>query len=212
MARSSLPPRNRSRRQPPPPEAAGEISAHDRMIWAPPRGVPMAGQPMPEAVRVFEHAMTSLQGHDYRGALAHFEDLLERFSGERALLDRARVYATVCRRELGRTHARTPTTIEERLTATTAALNNGENQRAEQLVSQVIDEAPGHELGHYLLAVVHARRGATAAALDALERAIVLSPEVRAQARHDVDFEGLRGQETFERLMAGAAARSGTRR
>lgn len=186
--------------------------SQDSVIWAPPTGIPPAGSPDAGAVTVFERAMTLLQRHDYRNALAEFEALQLRFPTEGALLDRARSYAALCERELRRSSQQAPKTIEERLTAATAALNNGDDPRAEQLISQVLDEAPKHELGHYLLAVVHARRGATAAALDALRHAIAASPEVRAQARHDVDFESLRGNDTFDRMMADAPAQSGTRR
>lgn len=209
MARSSPPARNQSGRRPAPPQVPRSRPAPEGAVAS---DAPVLSAPVSAAVGIFERAMTSLQDHDYRRALADFEDLAQRFSNDRALLDRARVYAVVCQRGLNRLQAATPVTVEERLTAATAALNDGDNLRAEHLVSLVIDEAPAQELGHYLLAVVHARRGATAAALDALSQAVALSPEVRAQARHDVDFEGLRGHEGFEKLIAGAAARSGTRR
>jgi predicted Zn-dependent protease len=205
MARSGT--KNRSRPQPRLSPATEPVSAPEGVAW-----IPMGAtkQPTPDAVTTFGRAMASLQQRDYRGALAHFEDLLQRFPNEWTLLDRVRVYAAACQRALGQDHP--PTTVEERLTAATAALNDGQNQRAAQLISQVVDEAPGHELGFYLLAVVHARRGAPAEALDALTRAVALSPEVLAQARHDEDFESLRGHEAFERLMAGAPARSGNPR
>ena len=44
----------------------------------------------------------------------------------------------------------------------------------------------------YLLAAVEARRGATDAALSYLGQTIEISPEARAQARYDADFEPLR--------------------
>ena len=213
MAKSSLPrATSRSKRR---GRHQGEPRTIEReqVIWAPPVGMPVAGGPVPEAVGLFERAMASLQRHQYRVALRQFDALQAEFPGEGALLDRARVYAALCRRRgLGRTVDGAPKTVEERLTAATAALNNGDDRRAEQLVAQVLDEVPGHDLGHYLLAVVHARRGATAAALDALRRAIATTPEVRVQARHDADFAALRGSNAFERLVTDTPARSGTRR
>jgi predicted Zn-dependent protease len=212
MAKSS-PPRQISR-----PKRRGGVSGEpqtvptDQVIWAPPVGIPLAVVPDPGAISVFERAMAALQRHEYRKALAEFEALQQRFPTESALLDRARGYAALCQRELSRSSHAAPQTTEERLTAATAALNNGEDQRAEQLIAQVLAEAPRHELGHYLLAVVHARRGAVAAALDALRQAIAVSPEVRAQARHDADFESLRGHDTFERMMSDTSAQSGIRR
>jgi predicted Zn-dependent protease len=211
MAKSSPPRTNRSRRRDGAPREPQTV-ASDHVIWAPPVGVPVAGAPDPGAVSVFERAMAALQRHEYRKALTEFEALQRHFPLESALLDRARGYAALCQRELSRSSAVAPRTIEERLTAATAALNNGEDQRAEQLIGHVLRDAPRHELAHYLLAVVHARRGAVPAALDALRHAIAASPEVRAQARHDADFESLRGNHAFEQMMCDTSAQSGIRR
>lgn len=214
MAKSSPPRTNRSRH--PRSTSTGPQAAatghKDRVTWVPRVGVPPAGSHDRGAVTVFERAMALLQRHDYQKALGEFEALQLRFPTEGALLERARSYAGLCQRELSRSSNSVPRTVEERLTAATAALNNGEDQLAERLISLVLDQDPRHELAHYLSAVVHARRGATAAALDSLRQAVSISPEVRAQARHDADFESLRSHDAFDRLMADPAAQSGTRR
>jgi predicted Zn-dependent protease len=211
MAKSR--PSRTSRARPPdrqPAEPTPTVSAD--AIWSPPARVPLAGVPGPGSVAAFEQAVSLLQRHEYRGAVAAFEALERQFPTEGALLDRARVYAALCRREMRRASPAAPRTVEERVTVATVALNNGEDRRAEELIRQVLEDAPRHELGHYLLAVVHARRGATAAALDALRHALAVSPEVRAQARHDADFESLRGNDAFDRMMGDAPAQSGARR
>ena len=58
-----------------------------------------------------------------RATIAWSYDLLD--NNERALLDRVRVYLDLCEREL-RSRAPEPRSIEERLTAATAALNDGQ--------------------------------------------------------------------------------------
>jgi Tfp pilus assembly protein PilF len=177
-------------------------AARTSVVWAPPLSGEDAQGPAPEAIAAFERAMTALQRHDYRTALETFTRLIEEFPAERALLDRARVYATLCERELQRPAARRPQTLEERLTAATAALNNEQNELAEQLLVQIVEEAPQHELGHYLMAVLQARRGDFSDAVESLRRAAAITPEVLAQARHDEDFENLRGLDLFEQLLA----------
>ncbi len=139
--------------------------------------------------------MLALQRHEYDEALAVFTGLLERFPGERALADRARVYVALCQRELA-ARAAVPRTNEERVTAATAALNNGEDGQAERLVRMVLAENPEHDVALYLLASVEVRRGKTDAALRYLSQAVAVSPEAGAQARHDPDFETLRGTES----------------
>jgi tetratricopeptide (TPR) repeat protein len=165
-----------------------------------PAAPPNLPSPPAEAVALFEEGMSALQRHDYSAASRQFQTLLSRFPGERALAERSRVYLALCDREIARRPV-TLRTIEERLTAATAALNNDDDDEAEGLVRTVLDEVPRHELALYLLAAVEARRGASESALDLLTRAFDVSPEIRAQARHDLDFETLRDMDAFRQLL-----------
>lgn len=169
------------------------VVAYPATAPAPPPGPPA------EAISGFQQGMEALQRKDYRAAARTFQDLLERFSGERALLDRVRVYLDLCERELRR-QPPNPTTIEERLTAATAALNNEDDRSAESLARSVLAEQPDQDLAIYLLAAVEARRESIDAALELLARAISLSPEAGQQARYDPDFDALHDSELFWKL------------
>ena len=173
---------------------------------APAHAGPPGFAPPAEAVALFEQGMAALQSHDYRAAGRHFEEVLTRYPGERALVERSRVYLALCQREMERRPA-APQTTEERLTAATAALNNGEDGSAETLVRGVLKDSPEHELALYLLAAIEARRGARESALTLLTRALDVSPEIRAQARHDLDFETLRDLEAFRQLLEAPVVR-----
>jgi tetratricopeptide (TPR) repeat protein len=165
-----------------------------------------------DAVGLFQQGMEALQRHQYAGAAEAFRELLEDGLSDRTLLDRTRVYLSLCERELRRQPAR-PITAEERVTAATAALNDGRDEEAERLAHAVLDEAPDHDLALYLLAAIHARRGEPDMALDWLGRALDVSPDVSAQARHDSDFESLRDLDRFRHLLeASFSAQSGARR
>ncbi len=143
--------------------------------------------------------MEALQRHDYSTAAHRFRSLLERFPTEGALLDRGRVFLARAELATSRRPAE-PNTLEERLTAATAALNNGDYDAAEGLARAVLAEDPHQDLALYLLASVEARRGRFDAALSYLGQAIAISPEARAQARFDPDFEPLRDNEAFREL------------
>jgi tetratricopeptide (TPR) repeat protein len=202
--RTSQPPRppdglvaSRRRLQRPPLTA---IRAAERASAPPP-----AGLPLPEAVRVFEAGMEALQRHRYADAAEAFNALVRGFPAERALLDRARVYLDLCERELRRRPAQ-PTTPEERLTAATAALNDGDEARAEGLVQGVLAEQPDQDLALYLSAAIHARRGRRDEALAGLRQALALRPDVAAQATLDSDFDSLHDCEAFHALTAPTAA------
>ena len=153
----------------------------------------------PAALDRFQRGMESLQRHQYQQAAGAFRSVLKDFPDERALLDRARVYLDLCERELRRAPAN-PQTAEERLTSATAALNDGDDARAEYLAKSVLNQEPDHDLALYLLAAVEARRGNAESALSRLRQAIAISPEVSAQARHDSDFEALQDLPEFREL------------
>jgi tetratricopeptide (TPR) repeat protein len=135
-----------------------------------------ASAPSSEAVALFQRGMEALQRHVYSDAAPAFQAVIMGFASERGLVDRARVYLEICERE-SRRRPEAPKTIEERLTAATAALNNADDARAEELARSVLGDDPKHDLALYLLAVLHARRGDRAGALDLLAKVIALSPE-----------------------------------
>jgi hypothetical protein len=150
-----------------------------------------------------------MQAHDYRTAEARLTDLLASFEGERALSDRARVYLSLCQRELAKAPV-APTTIEDRLIAATAALNRGADLEAERLARDVALDDDRQDLAFYILAAVDARRGTVQSALANLTRAIQIRPDLAAQALHDEDFTRLRDLEAF-RDLTGPAAPGGRR-
>ena len=155
--------------------------------------------PAPEALARFEEGMAALHRHAYTEAAATFRAVLSGFPAEGALLDRARVYLGLCERALA-TRPAGPMTAEERLTAATAALNDGDLSRANELAQTVLDANPRQYLALYLLAAVASRQGRLDDALERLQQAITLSPEATAQARHDDDFEPLHDREEFWKL------------
>ena len=163
---------------------------------------------------MFQRGMEALQRHAYTEAAPAFQAILMGFPAERALLDRARVYLGICDRESKKRPAsvRPALTLEERLTSATAALNNGDDHQAEELARSVLGDDPKHDLALYLLAAIHARRGATGDALDLLAKVIAISPEASAQARSDEDFTSLHGDDAFWRLTEPPIAPPGSAR
>jgi tetratricopeptide (TPR) repeat protein len=163
-----------------------------------------------EAVAVYERGLTALQRHAYGEAASLFESVLKQFPEEKELHERVRLYLNICARQAERREAATPQTIQERLYASTLALNGGRYDEAIQHLRLVRDEDPDNDHALYMLAVAHAQRGEHAEAIAHLERAIALNPENRALARHDPDLEPLRDDDSFlTTLDTPAIAKSG---
>jgi Tfp pilus assembly protein PilF len=162
-------------------------------------------------VAVYERGVAALQRHDFSAAADRFREVLQRYPEERELHERARLYLRVCERELQRREP-TPQTFDERVYAATLALNAGRDEEAlRHLTSALTEDAQSGNV-HYMLAVVHARRGDGEASLSHLRQAVALDPETRGVARRDPDLDGLREAEVFRQIVEAPAAPAGGRR
>jgi outer membrane protein assembly factor BamD (BamD/ComL family) len=156
-----------------------------------------------EAVALYERGLDAVQRHDYRGAIELLEGVLRQYPEERELHERVRLYLSICQRQATAREA-TPQTVEERLYASTLAINGGKYDEAISHLRLVRDEDPDNDHALYMLAVAHAQRGEHAEAIAHLERAIALNPENRALARRDPDLEALREDESIRATLDAA--------
>jgi tetratricopeptide (TPR) repeat protein len=163
-----------------------------------------------EAVAVYERGLDALQRHEYAGAAALFESVLQKYPEEKELHERVRLYLNICQRQATR-EGPAPQTIDERLFASTLAINGGRYDEALSHLRLVRDEDPDNDHALYMLAVAHAQRGEHAEAIAHLERAIAMNPENRGLARNDPDLEPLRGDESFRAALE-APSRADRRR
>ena len=129
-----------------------------------------------------------------------FESVLRQYPEEKELHERVRLYLIICQRHAARPEL-APQTIEDRLFASTIAINGGRYDEAISQLHLVRDEDPDNDHALYMLAVAHAQRGEHAEAIAHLERAIAVNPENRALARTDPDLEPLRGDESFRAAL-----------
>ena len=158
-----------------------------------------------EAVALYEQGLEAVQRHDYPAAINLLESVLRQYPDERELHERVRLYLNICRRQAAPREA-TPQSVEERLYASTLAINGGRYDEAISHLRLVRDEDPDNDHALYMLAVAHTQRGEHAEAIAHLERAIALNPENRALARRDADLEPLRHDESFRATLDAAPA------
>ena len=188
----------------------GRVDAPARPRRAPP--VPLQRRSTYfEAVTLYERGLEALQRHDYHGAGSLFESVLRQYPEEKELHERVRLYLNICRRQ-ATSREEAPQTIEERLYASTLAINTGRYDQAIAQLHLVRDEDPDNDHALYMLAVAHAQRGEHAESIAHLERAIALNPENRARAKHDPDLEPLRADEAFRTTFETAPVQRTDRR
>jgi tetratricopeptide (TPR) repeat protein len=166
----------------------------------PPPAAPLRRSTYVEAVAIYERGLEALQRHEYQTATNLLESVLRLYPEEKELHERVRLYLNICQRQ-STPREPAPQTIEERLYASTLALNGGQYDDAIVHLRLVRDEDPDNEHALYMLAVAHAQRGEHAEAIAHLERAIALNPENRALARRDPDLEPLRDDDAFRAAL-----------
>jgi tetratricopeptide (TPR) repeat protein len=149
-----------------------------------------------EAVAVYERGVEALQRHDYGTANGLFQTVLRQYPEEKELHERVRLYLNICQRQTSQPVPE-PQTVEERLFASTLAINGGRYDEALAQLHLVRDEDPDNDHALYMLAVAHAQRGELVEAVAHLLRAIAVNPENRSLARHDPDLEPLHDDESF---------------
>ncbi len=160
---------------------------------------PVVDRRYQQALDLFERAVKALGKKDLDRARDILDTLLEDHADQQELVERARAYRAMCDRS--RRPAR-PRTFEELLNYGVVLHNRGDFAQAIRYFLQALEIHPRHENALYCLAAAQARAGDAPAALKALRSAIHASPQSRALARRDDDFEPLRGAAEFQALVA----------
>jgi tetratricopeptide (TPR) repeat protein len=159
---------------------------------------------------MYERGLQALQRRDFAASAEALRNVIERYPDERELLERARLYLKVCERELEPKEP-APKTADEWVYAATVALNAGDEPTAVRHLQRALAEDARHDHAHYMTAVVAARRGETANALDHLRQAVTLNPENRSLAKQDPELESLRDEAAFKAVVESAASDSAAR-
>jgi tetratricopeptide (TPR) repeat protein len=180
--------------------ASPRARAARRAVPEPPPSGPQRRTTYVDAVALYERGLDLLQRHDYAAATQTFESVLRQYPEEKELHERVRLYLNICQRHAAR-RAVVPQTIEERLFASTIAINGGRYDEAISQLHLVRDEDPDNDHALYMLAIAHAQRGEHSEAVAHLERAIAVNPENRGFARTDPDLDPLRGDESFRAAL-----------
>jgi tetratricopeptide (TPR) repeat protein len=139
-----------------------------------------------------------MQQGKFEKARVLFEKLSREGSPE--ILERSRVYLTVCERNCAESSL-TFDTAEEQYDYAVSLLNTGSYEEARDQFEAILTTSPEADFAHYGMALLSSMTGQAEDALDHLSRAIQLNPANRIQARSDPDFVDMADDPRFTELL-----------
>lgn len=152
------------------------------------------------ALRSFERAHKEFARGNFTEARNQFRALIERFAGVSEVTARARTYMAIAEARL-RTESILPRDADSLYDRGVIELNRGDYVAAQELFERALKREPDAAHIHYGLAATRARLGSINPALESLQRALEIQPNLRVRAQHDQDLLLLRNEPEFEQLV-----------
>ena len=149
-------------------------------------------------MEAFERGFQALQQRQFGKAAEFLNAVVNGFTDEKELQERARVYLAICERQAARETK--PRSFDDRLHAATVIVNRGAFDEALAQLRKLEHEDAGNDYVQYLLSVVYTAMGNAEQALAHLRKAIELAPENQFRAAQDLDLEPLRQDAAFAAL------------
>jgi tetratricopeptide (TPR) repeat protein len=152
------------------------------------------------ALRAFERAHKEFARGRFGEARSQFRALIEKYASVSEVTARARTYLNIAESRL-RTESSLPRDADSLYDRGVIELNRGEYVAAQEMFERALKREPQAAHVHYGLAATRSRLGSVETALESLQRALELQPNLRLRAQHDQDLSLLRNDPEFERMV-----------
>ncbi|MBA2527797.1 MAG: tetratricopeptide repeat protein [Pyrinomonadaceae bacterium] len=152
------------------------------------------------ALMSFERAHREFTHGRFGEARNLFRALLDKYSQVSEVAARARTYLAIAEARL-RTENMLPRDADSLYDRGVIELNRGEYVAAQEMFERALKREPEAAHIHYGLAATRARLGSVDLALQSLQRALDLQPNLRVRAQHDHDLTSLRNDPDFDKLV-----------
>jgi tetratricopeptide (TPR) repeat protein len=152
------------------------------------------------ALVAFERAHKEFVRGRFAEARNQFRMLVDKYSQVSEVAARARTYLAIAESRL-RTESILPRDADSLYDRGVIELNRGEYVAAQEMFERALKREPEAAHIHYGLAATRARLGSIDLALESLQKALNLQPNLRVRAQHDHDLNPLRNDPDFDRLI-----------
>ena len=152
------------------------------------------------ALVAFERAHKEFVRGRFAEARNQFRILVDKYSQVSEVAARARTYLAIAESRL-RTESMLPRDADSLYDRGVIELNRGEYVAAQEMFERALKREPEAAHIHYGLAATRARLGSIDLALESLQRALAIQPNLRVRAQHDHDLNPLRNDPDFDRLI-----------
>lgn len=176
------------------------VTLPPRKIVAPPTPPRQPTRDEAAALKSFERAHKEFTRGRFGEARIQFRALIEKYANVSEVTARARTYLTVAEARL-RTELALPRDADSLYDRGVIELNRGEYVAAQEMFERALKREPEAAHIHYGLAATRSRLGSVETALESLQKALELQPNLRVRAQHDQDLTTLRNDPDFERLV-----------
>lgn len=149
------------------------------------------------ALEAYSQAMKTFRKGDLSKATTQLEDFIAKYSSEKELADRARLYLTICKQRMEKSSLPLKT-YEDYLQYGVYLLNTGEYEEALKLFQQAAEINPEGGKVFYLMANAYCLLGEEDACMENLKKAIHLDKFYKILAQNEVGFEPLREDKKFK--------------
>ena len=152
------------------------------------------------ALGAFERAHKEFVRGRFAEARNQFRILVDKYSQVSEVAARARTYLAIAESRL-RTESMLPRDADSLYDRGVIELNRGEYVAAQEMFERALKREPEAAHIHYGLAATRALLGSIDLALESLQRALAIQPNLRVRAQHDHDLNPLRNDPDFDRLI-----------
>lgn len=153
-----------------------------------------------KSLSLYNQGIKDFRKGEYDKALASFREILEKYPEEYELVDRARVYITICERGTKK-EAISPRNLEDYLFYAQMRINQSDYSGALKLLEKALEFKREEARVYYLMATTYVQAGQTEEGLEALKKALQKDKSLAVLAQNEPDFEPIWEDKRFKVLV-----------